>query len=113
MAWSSVIVSGSFVPWLLTLSLPSVGLSNSTLYDVLDPNDGNGNVSVAATTFNVTCGYLTDSNAQILSTDLEGLNIIIEEHNYTLDLAADAKHGHLSPVCKSHATWDLTHLRLM
>ncbi|KAJ7156395.1 hypothetical protein C8R46DRAFT_1356051 [Mycena filopes] len=35
----------------------SLGLHGGTLYDVLDANEGVGNVQVNATGFNVTCGY--------------------------------------------------------
>ncbi|KAJ7635723.1 hypothetical protein DFH06DRAFT_1479038 [Mycena polygramma] len=38
----------------------SLGLHDGTLYDVLDYNPGTGNVSVDATGFNVTCGFVPD-----------------------------------------------------
>ncbi|KAJ7436264.1 hypothetical protein B0H11DRAFT_2294984 [Mycena galericulata] len=39
-------------------NLTVVGLDGATLYDVLPPNPGTGEVSVNATTFNMTCGYI-------------------------------------------------------
>ncbi|KAJ7318429.1 hypothetical protein DFH08DRAFT_1086636 [Mycena albidolilacea] len=43
-----------------------LGLKDGTLYDVIDVNSGAGNVTVDATGFGITCGYLTgiDINAQ-------------------------------------------------
>ncbi|KAF8185806.1 hypothetical protein K438DRAFT_1765592 [Mycena galopus ATCC 62051] len=44
----------------LSSSSNASGLYGGTLYDVLEPNTGTGNVTVNATGFNVTCRYLTD-----------------------------------------------------
>ncbi|KAJ6491072.1 hypothetical protein C8R45DRAFT_1213169 [Mycena sanguinolenta] len=41
-------------------SAVATGLSGGTLYDVLDPNTAIGNVTVNATGFNITCGYVND-----------------------------------------------------
>ncbi|KAF7340327.1 hypothetical protein MVEN_01951800 [Mycena venus] len=38
-------------------STTSLGLYGGTLYDVLQPNEATGNVTVNATGFNITCGY--------------------------------------------------------
>ncbi|KAJ6478460.1 hypothetical protein DFH09DRAFT_1341886 [Mycena vulgaris] len=38
----------------------NLGLSDGTLYDVLDLNPGTGNATANATGFNITCGYMTD-----------------------------------------------------
>ncbi|KAJ7189814.1 hypothetical protein GGX14DRAFT_580371 [Mycena pura] len=45
-------------------STAAVGLHGGTLYDVLEPNPGEGNVTVNATAFNVTCNCLTDFKFQ-------------------------------------------------
>ncbi|KAJ7763007.1 hypothetical protein B0H16DRAFT_1718840 [Mycena metata] len=49
-----------FLPSVLG-STQILGLNGSTLYDVLDLNSGSGNVTVHATGFNITCGYLKPS----------------------------------------------------
>jgi hypothetical protein len=38
-----------------------IGIQNGTLYDVLDDNNGTGNVAVGANSFNVTCGYIPNT----------------------------------------------------
>ncbi|KAJ7164154.1 hypothetical protein C8R46DRAFT_1036085 [Mycena filopes] len=55
----AVYMKGSLalLPWILSDTTPSPGLHEATLYDVLDSNEGVGNVTVNATGFNVTCGY--------------------------------------------------------
>ena len=35
-----------------------IGVQNGTLYDILDDNNGTGNVTVGAASFNITCGSL-------------------------------------------------------
>ena len=35
-----------------------IGVQNGTLYDILDDNNGTGNVTVGAASFNITCGFL-------------------------------------------------------
>ncbi|KAJ7635724.1 hypothetical protein DFH06DRAFT_1434353 [Mycena polygramma] len=42
----------------------SLGLHDGTLYDVLGYNPGTGNVSVDATGFNVTCGFVPDARTK-------------------------------------------------
>ncbi|KAJ7733529.1 hypothetical protein B0H16DRAFT_1468119 [Mycena metata] len=65
---SDAFVKMSFYAMGSLYSLPSIlgstqnlGLNGSTLYDVLDPNSGSGNVTVNATGFNITCRYLEPS----------------------------------------------------
>jgi hypothetical protein len=43
----------------------SLGLSGGTLYDVLDINAGTGNVTVNAKGFNISCGYVSESDVNI------------------------------------------------
>ncbi|KAJ7207169.1 hypothetical protein GGX14DRAFT_543674 [Mycena pura] len=45
-------------------SATALGLSGGTLYDVLEPNPGKGNVTVNAMGFNVTCSYVTDFDTE-------------------------------------------------
>lgn len=40
-----------------------IGLENGTLYDVVSRNGGKGSVSLNATTFNVSCGYVDGASA--------------------------------------------------
>ncbi|KAJ7745211.1 hypothetical protein DFH07DRAFT_963429 [Mycena maculata] len=47
-------------------SSTSLGLSSGSLYDVIDNNGGVGNVTVNATGFNISCGYVTDVNVTFL-----------------------------------------------
>ncbi|KAJ7794609.1 hypothetical protein B0H14DRAFT_2922762 [Mycena olivaceomarginata] len=42
-----------------------LGLSGGTLYDVLDINAGTGNVTVNAKGFNISCGYVSESDVNI------------------------------------------------
>ncbi|KAJ7698475.1 hypothetical protein B0H16DRAFT_1749695 [Mycena metata] len=48
-------------------STTNLGLYNGTLYDVLNDNDGVGNVTVDATGFNITCGSLADVSLGFLA----------------------------------------------
>jgi hypothetical protein len=41
-----------------------MGLANGTLYDVLALNEGTGNVTVNATGFDISCGFVPDVNLQ-------------------------------------------------
>jgi hypothetical protein len=51
----------------------TLGLSEGTLYDVLDSDVGIiGNVTVDATGFNITCGYLNDVVLKYDSSDPSG-----------------------------------------
>ncbi|KAJ7469232.1 hypothetical protein FB451DRAFT_1479164 [Mycena latifolia] len=52
------------LPSILSPNSTSLGLHEGTLYDTLEPNSGTGNVSVNATGFNITCGYLTQMDAE-------------------------------------------------
>ncbi|KAJ7491826.1 hypothetical protein B0H11DRAFT_2007983 [Mycena galericulata] len=47
---------------------PPIGLREGTLYDVLQPNTGTGNVTVNATGFNITCGYLRNVTTRHVET---------------------------------------------
>ncbi|KAF8148724.1 hypothetical protein K438DRAFT_1989092 [Mycena galopus ATCC 62051] len=49
----------SFLPFLN--STAPLGLHGATLYDVLELNSGAGNVTVDATRFDMTCGYIPDA----------------------------------------------------
>ncbi|KAF8142807.1 hypothetical protein K438DRAFT_1946148 [Mycena galopus ATCC 62051] len=50
----------SFLPFLNRNN--TLGLHEATLYDVLESNLGTGSVSVNATGFNISCGYIPDMN---------------------------------------------------
>ncbi|KAJ7916653.1 hypothetical protein B0H13DRAFT_1870988 [Mycena leptocephala] len=50
----------SFLPFLSPNN--TLGLHEATLYDVLESNLGTGSVSVNATGFNISCGYIPDMN---------------------------------------------------
>ncbi|KAJ7137197.1 hypothetical protein C8R44DRAFT_768626 [Mycena epipterygia] len=54
----------SFIPFIMGGST-SLGLSGGTLYDVLDINAGTGNVTVNAKGFNISCGYVSESDVNI------------------------------------------------
>jgi hypothetical protein len=57
--WDTV---SSVLPYLATATFSAtIGVQNGTLYDVLDDNNGNGNVAVGAKSFNVTCGSLPNT----------------------------------------------------
>jgi hypothetical protein len=45
------------LPSVLSGKTNTIGLHGGTLYDVLGPNVGVGNVTVNATGFDITCGY--------------------------------------------------------
>jgi hypothetical protein len=51
----------------------NVGLYEGTLFDVLDINNGTGNVTVEATGFNISCGYLTDVDNEFIFDEQLGL----------------------------------------
>ncbi|KAF7328744.1 hypothetical protein MVEN_02503100 [Mycena venus] len=63
-AWEGVLLYGAdslySLPSVLSGKTNTIGLHGGTLYDVLGPNLGVGNVTVNATGFNITCGYPTD-----------------------------------------------------
>ncbi|KAJ6478385.1 hypothetical protein C8R45DRAFT_1157250 [Mycena sanguinolenta] len=54
----------SFFPRIVE-SAAETGLSGGTLYDVLYPNTAVGNVTVNATGFNITCGYVNGVNQNV------------------------------------------------
>ncbi|KAK0444998.1 uncharacterized protein EV420DRAFT_979905 [Desarmillaria tabescens] len=55
--------STSVVPYLAHSDRASrIGLENGTLYDVISNNGGKGTVSMNATTFNVSCGYIDNAS---------------------------------------------------
>ncbi|KAJ7239835.1 hypothetical protein C8J57DRAFT_1727238 [Mycena rebaudengoi] len=62
-AWLNTVfsVDGSlyFMPSVLG-STVAVGVRDGSLYDVPEPNAGQGNITVNATGFNISCGYLKD-----------------------------------------------------
>ncbi|PBK88743.1 hypothetical protein ARMGADRAFT_355987 [Armillaria gallica] len=56
--------SAPVVPYLAHSDRASkIGLENGTLYDVVSNNGGKGTVSLNATTFNVSCGYIDGASA--------------------------------------------------
>jgi hypothetical protein len=50
----------SLLPSVFQSAIPTLGLYNGTIYDLLVPNEGVGNVTVNGTAFNITCRYITD-----------------------------------------------------
>jgi hypothetical protein len=49
-------------PYLSNANLSNtIGIHNSTLYDVLDDNNGTRHVAVGAKSFNATCGSITNT----------------------------------------------------
>ncbi|KAF7360033.1 hypothetical protein MVEN_00731000 [Mycena venus] len=48
----------SFLPTVFDNFVTTLGLQNGTIYEVVAPNEGTGNVTVNATNFDITCGYL-------------------------------------------------------
>jgi hypothetical protein len=54
-----MIYTAAMMPYLIRADLNNtIGVQDGTLYDILDDNNGTGNVAVGATSFNVTCGSL-------------------------------------------------------
>jgi hypothetical protein len=47
----------------------TIGVQNGTLYDILNDNNGTGNVTVGAKSFNVTCGSLPNVTVNGLSSN--------------------------------------------
>jgi hypothetical protein len=63
--------------WTITPLLPylgradsnnTIGVQDATLYDILDDNNGIGNVTIGAKAFNVTCGSLPNTQVFNLTT---------------------------------------------
>ncbi|KAJ6577670.1 hypothetical protein B0H19DRAFT_1370797 [Mycena capillaripes] len=50
----------SQLPSVFQNSIPTLGLHNGAIYDVLVVNEGVGTINVGGTGFNMTCGYLPD-----------------------------------------------------
>ncbi|KAL1705026.1 hypothetical protein EV121DRAFT_204460 [Schizophyllum commune] len=74
--------ASSLLPYVaLSEAHQTVGLDGATMYDQLLVNDGNGTVSLEATTFNVTCGTLNDLT--IVSDGRKGDESTIPEYNIT------------------------------
>ncbi|KAK0204404.1 hypothetical protein DFS33DRAFT_1382291 [Desarmillaria ectypa] len=65
--------------------ISKIGLENGTLYDVLENNNGDGDVFVNALTFNVTCGYV----------DGTSVTLINNTGNWTVDTIYDE---HVQPI---------------
>ncbi|KAJ7215556.1 hypothetical protein GGX14DRAFT_443082 [Mycena pura] len=67
-------------------SMETIGLQGSTLYDVLDPNNGASMAEVDANTFQMSCGYLPDATTQsfVWDTTTNGWNITIRGARYNL-----------------------------
>ncbi|KAJ7697968.1 hypothetical protein B0H14DRAFT_2649647 [Mycena olivaceomarginata] len=59
----------SSLPSILGGKTNTVGLYDGTLYDTLGPNEGVGNVTVKATGFNISCGYIADINPRYHAKD--------------------------------------------
>ncbi|KAL1748898.1 hypothetical protein HDZ31DRAFT_79273 [Schizophyllum fasciatum] len=66
--------ASSLLPYVVLLdSDKTVGLHTSTMYDQLLVNEGNNTVAVNATTFNVTCGSLSDLKIESTSVSMGDL----------------------------------------
>ncbi|KAJ7192927.1 hypothetical protein GGX14DRAFT_479494 [Mycena pura] len=67
-------------------SMETIGLQDSTLYDVLDPNNGVSMAQVGANTFQMSCGYLPDATTQsfVWDTTTNEWNITIRGARYNL-----------------------------
>ncbi|KAJ7192920.1 hypothetical protein GGX14DRAFT_479462 [Mycena pura] len=67
-------------------SMETIGLQDSTLYDVLDPNNGASTAEVRANTFQMSCGYLPDATTQsfVWDTTTNLWNITIRGARYNL-----------------------------
>ncbi|KAJ7164193.1 hypothetical protein C8R46DRAFT_1352016 [Mycena filopes] len=76
LVWVEDYVKGAlyFLPSVLG-NTTSLGLHGGTLYDVLDPHEGVGNVQVNATGFNVTCGYPPSMNMSFMGTVWWGVSV--------------------------------------
>ncbi|KAJ7113136.1 hypothetical protein C8R44DRAFT_797239 [Mycena epipterygia] len=52
-----------FLPWIENMTATEkVGLEPGTLYDILEVNSGAGNITMPATGFNISCGFITGVN---------------------------------------------------
>ncbi|KAK7018990.1 hypothetical protein R3P38DRAFT_2979971 [Favolaschia claudopus] len=50
----------SVLPFVFQGYIPTLGLHNGSMYEVLAPNEGFGNIAVKGTKFDITCGYIPD-----------------------------------------------------
>lgn len=65
--------------------ISKIGLENGTLYDVLEKNNGEGDVFVNALSFNVTCGYVDGASVKpINNTGNWTVDTIYDEHVQTI-----------------------------
>ncbi|KAF8158650.1 hypothetical protein K438DRAFT_1942608 [Mycena galopus ATCC 62051] len=72
----------SFLPFLTPNN--TLGLHEATLYDVLESNLGTGSVSVNATGFNISCGYIPDMNVTGENSPCPCLSLSGTEYSLTL-----------------------------
>ncbi|KAJ7123454.1 hypothetical protein C8R44DRAFT_704083 [Mycena epipterygia] len=84
-----------FLPSVLAPNSTSPGLYEGTLYDVPEPNLGSGNVTVNATGFNISCGYLTDMNMTYLPNAL-GSHWVFNGSDFPHSVIANTQPGLIS-----------------
>jgi hypothetical protein len=72
------------LPYLSQASLSNtIGVQGATLYDIIDNNNGNGSVSVGASTFNVTCGSVQNVTVSMIQQfHQEALNITYRDSSW-------------------------------
>ncbi|KAJ7825562.1 hypothetical protein B0H14DRAFT_2596512 [Mycena olivaceomarginata] len=79
--WLTILESGTgslyFLPSILG-STTTVGVRDGTLYDVPEPNAGQGNVTVNAIGFNLTCGYLKNVETTKWTLDKGRWTIVVD-----------------------------------
>ncbi|KAF7352143.1 hypothetical protein MVEN_01177500 [Mycena venus] len=64
-----------FLPW--TNQVPTLGLINGSLYEVLEVNDGQGSVSVPGVGFNITCNSLAATNTGAMNVTSNSSNSLL------------------------------------
>ena len=71
----------------------TIGVRDGTLYDILDDNNGIGNVTVGAKSFNATCGYLPNTHARNVTTiaGKQVWNIISSYNNFVFQDIIDGQ----------------------
>ncbi|KZT05042.1 uncharacterized protein LAESUDRAFT_813682 [Laetiporus sulphureus 93-53] len=84
-------ITSTMLPYLIFVNNQStLGLANGTLYDILDPNIGTGNVTVNATTASVACHTVPNAAAVLTyASDEEYIwtvHAIYNDYNITFDL---------------------------
>ncbi|KZT05110.1 uncharacterized protein LAESUDRAFT_242330 [Laetiporus sulphureus 93-53] len=78
------------LPYLVLVGHQStLGLENSSVYDILDPNIGIGNVTVGATTANITCGTISNANAMQNSEDEYIWSVDAAYNGYNISFSLD------------------------